>query len=196
MPTDSEDLAPRSDPVPAQYPEGPFGTKVGATIENLSFLGWRDGARVGFDPSQLEVVRLSDYYNPDGSGKVRLLALNVSAVWCTVCRAEYGFLERDQIHATFQPKGVELLGVLFQDAMSQPARPEDLVIWGGPNGFRVPFPLVIDPGFKTRAYFTSDATPMNMLIDTTNMRVLDIVMGYDIREPKSYWAKIDRWLAQ
>lgn len=191
---DGVDAVPRSDRLAVPYPDGPFGKKIGATIENLSFLGWRNGASVGYDPTRLEVVRLSDYYNPDGSGSVRLLALNASAVWCVVCRAEYRQLDRDGVHAEFRPKGVELLGVLFEDADYQPAKPEDLVVWGGPDAFRVPFPLVIDPGFKTGAYFSSDATPMNLLIDTTSMQILDITMGYDTAAPEVYWSEIDRWL--
>jgi hypothetical protein len=71
-----------------------------------------------------------------------------------------------------------------------------LAIWGGPDAFQVPFPLVIDPGFKTGAYFETDATPMNMLIDTRTMQILDITMGYDTAQPDVYWSKIDRWLGQ
>ncbi|HEY8943715.1 MAG TPA: TlpA disulfide reductase family protein [Polyangiaceae bacterium] len=186
----------RSDPVAAPYPSGPYGRNVGSVIQNLSFLGWRDGAAAEYDPTRLEVVSLSDYYNPDGSGPVKLVALNASAVWCTVCRAEYRQLERDAIYETFRPKGVEILGVLFEDSDYEPAKPDDLAIWGGPDAFQVPFPLVIDPGFKTGAYFETDATPMNMLIDTRTMQILDITMGYDTAQPDVYWSKIDRWLGQ
>lgn len=189
---DAEPVAPTT---PVAYPSGPYGRTKGATIQNLRFLGWRNAAAAGYDPTRLEVISLSDFYNPDGSKDVRLLALNASAVWCTVCRAEYRHLERDGIHAKYRPKGVEILGVLFEDADFNPARPSDLVVWGGPEAFDTPFPLVIDPAFKTGGYFSSDATPMNMLIDTRTMEILDITMGYDSARPGVYWAAIDKWLS-
>ena len=188
--------APRTDPSVAPYPSGPYGRERGSIIENLHFLGWRKAADVAYDPAELEVVSLSDFYDPDGSKGLRVLALNSSAVWCVVCRAEYSHIKRSAIYENYRPKGVEILGVLFEDKDYNPARPSDLVVWGGPEMFAVPFPLVIDPGFKTGAYFPSDATPMNMLIDTRTMEILDITMGYDASRPDAYWGVIDKWLSR
>jgi hypothetical protein len=181
----------------AAYPEGPFGRGVGAIIANLKFLGWRDPAKAGYDPNKLEEVSLADFYNPDGvAGRPRLIMLNASAVWCSVCKVEYRHMINTDVYGTRKPKGIEIIGVLFEDARNNPAKPSDLVIWGGPDGFNVPFPLVLDPGFKSGAYFESDATPMNMLIDASNMRILDITMGYNSAKPEEYWNRIDAWLAQ
>jgi hypothetical protein len=179
------------------YPAGPYGSAVGATIANLSFLGWRDPAAAGYDRANFETVRLSDFYNPSGeqSGP-RVLVLNASAVWCSVCRAEYTHLLRDQVYASYRPMGVEILGVLFEDNDGLPARPQDLELWGGASGFQVTFPLVLDPGFKSGVYFDSDATPMNMIIDTQTMKILRIDMGFDARTPQAYWADIADWLAK
>jgi hypothetical protein len=192
--TNTSSAQPRADFDVAPYPTGPYGRDVGATIQNLSFLGWRDAKAAGYDPSKLEVVSLSDFYDPTGSKGIRLLALNSAAVWCGVCREEYKQLKRDGIYAKYRPKGVEMLGVLFEDNNYDPAKPSDLKVWGGPTAHDVPFPLVIDPGFKTGAYFSSDATPMNMLIDTRTMEILDVAMGYDTSRPGEYWAAIDEWL--
>ena len=194
-PADTSKAQPSAPAAAVPYPSGPYGRTKGAIIQNLRFLGWRNAAAAGYDPARLDVISLSDFYNPDGTKDVRLIALNASAVWCTVCRAEYRQLERDGIYAKYRPKGVEILGVLFEDADYEPARPSDLVVWGGPDGFDVPFPLVIDPAFKTGGYFSSDATPMNMLIDTRNMEILDISMGFDTSRPDVYWAAIDEWLS-
>jgi len=177
------------------YPEGPYGRGVGATIANLGFLGWRDPEGANYDPLALEVVRLSDFYNPSGAADgVRIIALNASAVWCTVCRAEYRHFNTAGTYAQYRPKGVEIIGILFEDNDYNPAKPGDLVLWGGPNGYKVPFPLVLDPGFKSGVYFDSDATPMNMLIDATNMQILKVTMGYDSSNPEKYWQAIDAWL--
>lgn len=185
---------PRTDEPVVAYPSGPYGRGVGSIIDNLSFLGWRNAAAANYDPTRLEEIRLSDFYDPDGSKGIRVLALNASAVWCVVCRAEYSHLGRDAVYQKYRPKGVEILGVLFEDKDSKPATPSDLVVWGGPNMFDVPFPLVIDPGFKTGVYFSSDATPMNMLIDTRTMQIIQVTMGYDASRPSAYWNALDVWL--
>ena len=92
----SEDPAPPTAPsrfadAPFQavkaYPPGPYGRGIGATIENLSFLGWKDPVRSGYDPAALETVSLADFYDPSGT-RTKLIVLNASAVWCSVCRAE------------------------------------------------------------------------------------------------------------
>src|SRR5262245_23728136 len=48
------------------YPPGPYGRGIGAVIENLSFLGWRDPVASGYDPSQLQSVSLAEFYDPTG----------------------------------------------------------------------------------------------------------------------------------
>jgi hypothetical protein len=181
----------------APYPEGPYGRGVGATIANLSFLGWRDPGAAAYDPSRLEKVELSDFYNPGGSeSDVRLLLLNASAVWCSVCRSEYRHIRTADVYSTYRPQGLEMLGVLFEDVNYNPAKPSDLVVWGGPDGYQLPFGLVLDPGFKTGVYFESDATPMNMLIDTTTMQIIDVTMGYNATSPDEYWEQIGALLRQ
>jgi hypothetical protein len=177
-----------------EYPPGPYGRGVGSVIENLEFLGWRDPVAAGYDPERFEVVRLSDFYDADGS-QIRYIMLNASAVWCTVCRAEYRHLESEGINAEFGPRGVQLLGALFEDAEAGPARPEDLAEWGSLPAHSVEFPLLLDPGFKLGAYFTSDATPLNLLIDARTMRIVDATMGYDPSPDSSYWRVIDSLLA-
>ncbi|MFZ5894416.1 MAG: TlpA disulfide reductase family protein [Myxococcota bacterium] len=177
------------------YPSGPYGRGVGAVVPNLSFLGWRHPADSNYDAAQFQVISLSDFYNPNGTAdRPRIIALNASAVWCTVCKAEYRQLQTSNTYATYQPKGVEIIGVLFQDANSKPAKPADLTRWG--QGFEVKFPLVLDPGFKTGQFFASDATPLNLLIDTSDMRILKITMGYDVSNPGEYWGAIDKWLSR
>ncbi|MGC4089690.1 MAG: redoxin domain-containing protein [Polyangiaceae bacterium] len=181
----------------ADYPSGPYGHGVGAVIPNLSFLGWRKPADSNYDVAKLEVVSLSDFYNPNGTaGAPRILALNASAVWCTVCRAEYRQFQTSNTYDTYRPKGVEMLGLLFQDNNYGPAKPADLARWGGDTGFSVKFPLALDPSFKIGQFFASDATPLNLLIDTSDMRILKVTMGYDSSDPQAYWTAIEKWLAQ
>ena len=174
----------------ADYPAGPYGSAKGATIENLSFLGWRHPDAAGYDTSKFETVRLSDFYDPDGHTGIKLLAINASAVWCGVCRGEYEDMNATQIYATFHAKGVEILGTLFEDNAFSPAQPQDLKNWGALSTHAVKFPLVLDPGFKMGAYFDSDATPLNLLVDVRTMKIVSVTMGY----VPAYWAQVQTQL--
>jgi len=177
----------------AAYPAGPFGTTRGATIENLSFLGWKHPDVAGYDPSKFETVRLSDFYDPDGLSGVKLLAINASAVWCSVCRREYQEMHSNDVYGKLHPLGLEILGTLFEDNAFFPAQPQDLQNWGIAKAHAVTFPLVLDPGFKVGAYFDSDATPLNMLIDVRTMTIVQITMG--ISDPTSkYWTQVQGML--
>ena len=173
------------------YPAGPYGTGVGATLQDFAFLGWHDPVAAGYDTAKLEQVRLSDYYDPDGSRGIKLLWINASAVWCSVCRSEMKDIKNNQVRARFEPKGVQLMGTLFEDNRTGPAKPLDLQNWGKLPDHAIDFPLVLDPGFKLGAFFTSDATPLNMLVDARTMTVVSLTMGYSA----DYWSEVDDYLA-
>ena len=80
-----------------------------------------------------------------------------------------------QTYAEFKAKGVEFLWTLFEDANHDPVKPQDLVNWG--SRYQVDYAIVMDPSLKTGSYFASDATPLNFLIDTHTMRIVDVIMG-------------------
>ena len=175
------------------YPAGPYGMGVDATLEDFAFLGWRDPVASNYDINKFEQVRLSEFYNPDGRTNVKLIWINAAAVWCSVCRAEMTDVRSNQIHATLGPKGVQMIVTLFEDNNYGPAQPMDLFRWGNANvGFSIDFPLVLDPGFKMGAFFTSDATPLNMLVDARTMKVIDATMGYS----QDYWQQVDKLLTK
>lgn len=172
------------------YPPGPYGTGIGAKVENFGFLGWRDPVASNYDVERLEPLHLSDFYNPDGRRDVKVIWINASAVWCSVCKAEMAAIKDNNVHAEFGAKGVQMLATLFEDKSSQPAKPSDLRNWGMLPAHSIDYPLVLDPGFKLGAFFSSDATPLNMLIDARTMRVLDATMGYS----QDYWQRVDELL--
>jgi hypothetical protein len=173
-----------------EYPAGPYGTVRGATIANLEFLGWQHPDVAGYDVSHFDTVRLSDFYNPDGRSDLKLLVVNAAAVWCSVCRSEYADMNTNATYTTFRAKGVQILGTLFQDDSYFPAQPSDLKRWGASADFNVTFPFVLDPGFKMGAYFSSDATPLNMLVDVRTMTIVSVTMGYTT----TYWADVQKQL--
>jgi len=172
------------------YPAGPYGTSLGSTLENLAFLGWLEPAVVEYDLEQLKTVRLSRFYNPDGRSDLKLIWINASAVWCSVCKAEMKDIRNQDVNARFRAKGVQLIGTLFEDNATAPARPLDLQRWGQVEEHSIEFPLLLDPGFKLGAFFTSDATPLNLLVDAATMRIIDATMGYS----SDYWQQVDQLL--
>ncbi len=194
-PSGDEPIDPGQDFAAIEYPEGPYGNREGAIIPNLQFLGWREPAAAAYDPAEFETVRLSDFYNPDGRrGNTKVLLLNASAIWCSVCRSEMRHFQQNDLYRQYKERGLEIVGILFEDNNYNPAKPEDLVAWGSPRNFDIQFPLVLDPGFKIGAFFISDATPLNLLVDAETMQIIDATMGYDPSADSSYWRLIDTLL--
>lgn len=172
----------------AAYPAGPYGSEIGSTVQNLEFLGWQNPAAAGFDPSKFKPIRLSDYYNPDGTKPAKALMINVSARWCVVCKGEYADFRASSRYESLKAKGVEFVGVLFEDANQEPAKPADVQWWA--QTYQVEFPFLIDPGFKMGAYFSADATPLNMVVDTRTMKITAKVLGYD-PSSSDLWDQVD-----
>jgi len=175
------------------YPPGPYGHGLGAVIENLEFLGWRDPAGIGYDPSVLETIRLGDYYDPAGTN-TELIVLNAAAVWCTVCQGEMRDMHKNGTYEAFRDRKAQVFGTLFQDIDGNPAKPSDLVIWAASAVRQIAFPLVLDPALKMGIYFTSDATPLNLVIDARTMRIIDVMMGYSSDPQNGLWATVDHEL--
>ncbi|HEY3495054.1 MAG TPA: redoxin domain-containing protein, partial [Polyangiaceae bacterium] len=142
-----------------EYPSGPYGRGLGAVLDDIDFLGWRDPVASNYAPESLERVSLSDFYDPTGQ-TTKLLVINASALWCTVCQAEMRQIKNENLYQLYRERGVEILGTLFEDDVGAPATPNDLKIWGSSRVRQIAFPLVLDPSLRMGLYFTSDATPL------------------------------------
>jgi hypothetical protein len=175
-------------PLP-EYPAGPYGRGAGAVIANVEFIGWHDPVAAGYDPEALERVSLSDFYDPSGE-RTKLLVVNASAVWCAVCQAEMREIKTKGLYHHYRELGVEFLGTLFEDGSGAPAKPSDLELWGSAPARSIEFPLVLDPSLQMGAYFSSDATPLNLLLDAQTMRILQVQMGYDGSD-SGLWSLVD-----
>jgi hypothetical protein len=175
------------------YPPGPYGHGLGAVIENLEFIGWSDPVGANYDVNQFEHIKLGDFYDPEGT-QTELLVLNASAVWCTVCQGEARDMQINGTYAAFHARKVQMLTTLFQDQQSNPAKPSDLVLWGSSKQRLIDYPLVLDPALKMGAYFTSDATPLNLVVDARTMTIIDVMMGYDGSAETGMWARVDQAL--
>jgi hypothetical protein len=176
----------------APYPAGPYGYDVGSTIGpgTQYFYGWKDPVAAGYDTNNLKKIYLSDFYDPDGSKNTKVILLNVSARWCVVCQGEYSEIEQQNKYSQYKAKGAEFFGVLFEDLNQNPAQPLDLKLWTKDYG--VHFPMVTDPSFWFGHFFTADATPMNLVINASNMKIVGQVLGGDTT---TIWNQVDSALA-
>jgi hypothetical protein len=181
-------VAPGGGMVPL-YPAPPYGTTPSSVVENFAFLGWKAPQAVNFEETAFERVSLADFYDPDGTKGIKMIVLNGSAVWCGVCNVEAGDINRSKKYAEYKARGVEFVWSLFEDARGGPATPDDLANWA--SYYEVDFPMVLDPSLKLGAFFSSDATPLNLLIDARTMRIVDKLLGYN---PSTHWETIDYYL--
>ncbi|HMR07284.1 MAG TPA: redoxin domain-containing protein [Polyangiaceae bacterium] len=177
----------------AEYPAGPYGTNVGSTIANYNFRGWLKPVDAGYDDTKFEDVAMSDFFDPTGEKSIKIIMLNASAVWCTVCRAEYSKFKAEGTYLKYRAMGAEFVSAIFEDAKNppNPAKPGDLSYWG--VTYSGEFPMILDPGFKLGQFFTADATPMNLLIDAKTMKIVGKYLGGDTT---AMFAQLEKFVAQ
>jgi cytochrome c biogenesis protein CcmG, thiol:disulfide interchange protein DsbE len=82
--------------------------------------------------------------------------LNVWATWCHPCREEIPALER--LHARYQPRGLQLVGVSVDAAGEEPA------IRDFAREFRMTYPIWLDPDERVSSTFLLVGVPGTFLI--------------------------------
>jgi hypothetical protein len=154
------------------YPDGPYGTETGSVVANVCFSGWARPADVPHDEQSLHTVSFSHFYDPTGD-RYELLLVNSAALWCAACEVEHQTLPDH--YEELAPKGLAVLGALFQDRQGDPATLPDLKLWV--ETFRTPFPMVLDPDYQLGAYAPAASAPLNLVIDARTMRIVEIFVG-------------------
>lgn len=155
------------------YPIDGFGSERGDLVRNACFQGFRAPTRVPPELENLETVAFSDYFDPAGTKQIELLLINTAAVWCSACISEHRTLPRH--YQELGPRGLIILGTLFQDAARNPASFEDLQRWI--RNFDTNFPMVADPEIQMSAYSSPDLAPLNLVVDARSMRILNKYVG-------------------
>ncbi|WP_231511479.1 TlpA family protein disulfide reductase [Chondromyces apiculatus] len=184
----------------SSYPEGPYGINIGSKIANYKFVGYSNAAVVN---DALQEIHLSDFYNPDGNAvyaeegreaqygagvaKPKALLIVVSSVWCGPCN-----YEADEVlpvkYEKHKPVGGEyLLQLADGPTPGAPAGQEELYRWT--RKYDVNYPSAIDPSYKLGALFSADAFPANMIIDTRDMSIVEVVAG---SPNASFWKKFEK----
>ena len=183
------------------YPAGPYGVGVGSVVRNYSFEGYIDPSQ-GTGAAHQVAISLGDFYNPTrqgtypegspfGAGVARPkgLVINVSALWCTACKNEAQSVLPDE-HAEIAPRGGEiLLDLAESNQMGEVAGFQQLDGWV--STFDVRYPAVIDPSSQLGSMFDSSTFPANILVDTSDMTVVESVAGVP---EESFWLKLNQLL--
>ncbi len=152
-----EDLVPQK----PDYPAAPYGVIPGTVIKNHSF----------YDPQANATVKLSSLYK---SGK-KVLVISSAAEWCGACKQEAWALK--SFYTEYAPQGLEIWYLLFEDKNSKPV---DVASWQRwMNQINPNYPTLMDSDFQTGLYFQAAATPMNMVVDLSTMKITFLVTGYD-----------------
>jgi hypothetical protein len=164
------------------YPAGPYGTGYLDISADLEF----------FDPWTGATPRLSDYYKSD---EVSVLLISSAAGWCTACMYEAWDLV--DVYDKYHDRGLEVLYTLYENTQGQPIFQDDatddeitadmnfFLGWQESLGQRIGlpvreanYPTVVDRDFVLGAYFDAAATPLTLIIDTSDMRILYRQVGY------------------
>lgn len=145
------------------YPEGPYGTKQGQILRaDFSFVR-PDGSSFSLDDHVFK-----NEHN-------RVLLITTTAGWCTACIEEQPKLKA--LHAEYGSRGLFILAAMFEDAEFATATLEQVREWKAQH--KLPYEMVLDEAFELSAYYNRQLTPMNMIVDVDDMKILKITTGFD-----------------
>jgi hypothetical protein len=167
------------------YPPGPYGIGLQSTVRDFQFVGY---TRPGVDRADLELISLADFYNPTGTEvfpddgrawagqpKPKALAVSVAAYWCAPCKQEWR-VDVPEKQAELGPLGGEFL-LLLSDGNDGGVPPvlNELNSWV--STFQVTAPATMDPTLEFQSVWASDAFPQNVLIRTSDMKIIAKASG-------------------
>jgi len=133
----------------ANVPVEPFGTQVGRKLRPLT-LGKCDGTPYSI-------------YSDDFCSPTRFTVLGIAAGWCVPCQYESAMLPA--LQAEYEPQGVRIIQVMFQDADYNAASNEYCQAWV--DNYSLTNVELNDPTQLTQVYFPMGALPATLIIDDT-----------------------------
>lgn len=188
----------------AAYPAGPYGVGIGSVVPNFSFVGYQNAA--AGTSAGMDLIQLADFYNPHahdatyepaageeddrlfpatshyllaGKAKPTVLLLDVASVWCEPCNEE-AHIMLPPLHALYSPCGGEfMLDLHDSNTVGSSATINNLKNWT--KEYKVNYPAVIDPEYRLDELFEQSAFPNNTIVDTTTMKVVQIIAGAEFR---------------
>jgi len=165
-----------------EYPPGPYGGEYLDIIEDLSF----------YDPWMGVDYSLSDYL---GDPETKVVVITSGAGWCTAC--QYEAWDLVDTYAKYHLDGLEVLYTLYEDTRGKALWRDEasaqeidadftfmndfrsyLGNWIDLETRQANYPMLVDVGFTLGAYYDKAATPLTLIVRTSDMRILYRQIGY------------------
>jgi hypothetical protein len=166
---------------PPPYPMGPYGNKVGDTIADLMFSGYRltvaqtDSSKLTWD----NTISLSDYHANSAN---TCMVLSIGATWCGACQQEQPAMTGD-IQST---PGLAALGILFEGPTNGTASTmQDVSNWT--QQYHQDYFVVQGTEAIAQQLFQGYGSgmpptiglPFNLVINPKTMKVMEEIEGFD-----------------
>ena len=168
---------PDAGPQQRTYPQGPYGLNMGDVMQDRKWMGYADtAADTDIDPfnEPPHEISLADYYTPNNP-KSRVVVLIQSAGWCGPCQEEAAQLPG--VSATWQPKGVTFITLMWQNPDQTPGTTDYSKEWG--TMFHQDTPVVADPNDFAGVPFGNQGIPFLVMIDAKTMKIISFPDGPD-----------------
>ena len=155
-----------------EYPAGPYGLGVQETIDNFTFMGFRDSG----DP--FTEIHLSDFYDPDGTKGIK--ALYITLGW-NGCGAAVGQAKHmNQWDSQYRSEGLRQLSALHSDVKApdfhyreaKESTARDWIATYGPK-----YDVVIDPTYQLNGGVKPATDPHGWLVDARTMKIVQVYGG-------------------
>jgi len=166
-----------------EYPDGPYGGEYLDTIADLAF----------YDPWMGVDYSFSDYL-ADPATKV--IVVTSGAGWCTAC--QYEAWDLVETYDKYHLEGLEVFYTLYEDTKGKEIWREGasadeidadftfmnewkdwLGNWIDLEVRQANYPVLVDIGFQLGAYYDRAATPLTLIVRTSDMKILYRQIGYN-----------------
>jgi hypothetical protein len=165
------------------YVPGPFGYTEGKIIENISFNAKWDPAgaqgAASYDQLALKPLTLGDLHQEPS---LKYIVIAGVAGWCVPCSDEQAGLPA--LQAKYESRGFRFLEAMIQGydlANSAPASEADIDHWAITH--KLHLIMALDPGDKMRQFADVSAFPVNMIIRSSDMKIVYLQLGKQELDP-------------
>jgi hypothetical protein len=161
---DASDEGDAEDASGCVYPAGPYGTAVGKVIDpSLTWQGYVPGA------TTVSTIKITDFYDCDGSKGINALVLDDGAQWCVACQSIAPYIPKwmSPQGENWTKLGVGYLNLITQNNDYEPATITIAQQWRTMFGL-TPINVVADPNFT----FPASGLPHTLLADPRSMKIV------------------------
>jgi hypothetical protein len=157
------------------YPDGPYGLDALQIINNMTFMGFRDGG----DP--FTELSLIDYYDSDGAKEIKALFITFGWNGCGASLSEAGRMNTWETQ--YRSQGLRQLSALHGDLYVQDRVARESTARDWIKKYGMTYDVVIDPTYQLHNGVKPTSDPWGWLVDTKTMKITTVYPG----APGSLW---------